>query len=137
MSVIDNTGTTNTTEPCQSEESSLKSEEPGLSFLRLAQLKETSFQWEEETHQVADAPVEVFDAFIAEVVEEIVNVDRTIWDIFDRWNIINACLEADVLLLTELPDGSLLLDIPEEVSASPSEIAGEHLDAKDISRSAT
>ena len=77
----------------------------------------------------------MFDAFIAEVVEEIVNVDRTTWDIFDRWNVINACLEADVLLLTELPDGSLLLGIAEEIPASPFEVAGDRHGAKDISRS--
>jgi hypothetical protein len=113
MSVIDNTGTTNTTEPCQSEESSLKSEEPGLSFLRLAQLKETSFQWEEETHQVADAPAEVFDAFIAEVVEQIMNVDRSEWSIFDRWNVINECLAAEVFILNILPEGLFEIILPE------------------------
>jgi hypothetical protein len=63
---------------------------------------------------VSDAPPEVFEAFIAEVVEEIVNVDRAQWDIFDRWHIINACLEADVLLLMELPDGRLILARPNE-----------------------
>ena len=51
---------------------------------------------------------------MSHVVEEIVHVDRDQWDIFERWHIINACLEADVLLLMELPDGRLMLARPEE-----------------------
>ncbi len=68
---------------------------------------------------MSDAPPEVFDAFIAQVVEEIVNVDRSEWEIFERWHIINACLEADVLILRELPDGRLTLAFPDEEKMRP------------------
>lgn len=113
MSVTGNTDTTNSTEPYQSGESFSKSEAQQLLSLRLPQLKVTSFQWGSETHIVADAKPEVFDAFISEVVEQIINVDRSTWPDFDRWNVINDCLAEDVLSLNILPDGSLELTIPE------------------------
>lgn len=114
MSVKDSTDSTKHTEPYQSGESCSKSEEKQLSFLRLEQLGITSFQWENVTpYMVRYAPAEVFDAFIAEVVEQIINVDRAIWPDFDRWNVVNECLAEDVLTLNMLPDGSLELTIPE------------------------
>jgi hypothetical protein len=119
MSVTDNDTATDTTEPCQSADSSLNSKGSHLSYLKLAQTRVTSFQWGGQEAKVVDAPPEVFDAFITEAVEEIVNVDRAEWEIFERWHIINACLEADVLILTERPDGSLTLALPDEEEMRP------------------
>jgi hypothetical protein len=61
----------------------------------------------------------VFDAFIAEVVEQIINVDRAVWNIHDRWNILNACLQADVLILTEVPGGRFQLTYQDEEEQLP------------------
>ena len=119
MSVTDNDTATDTTEPCQSADSSLNSKGSRLSYLKLAQTRVTSFHWAGQEVTVSDAPPGVFDAFMAEVVEEIVHVDRAAWEIFDRWHIINACLEADVLILTELPDGHLTLACPDEEEMRP------------------
>jgi hypothetical protein len=119
MSATDNDTATDTTEPCQSADSSSNSKGSCLSYLKLAQTRVTSFHWAGEEVMVSDAPPEVFDAFIAQVVEEIVHVDRAAWEIFDRWHIINACLEADVLILTELPDGHLTLACPDGEKMRP------------------
>jgi hypothetical protein len=119
MSVTDNDTATDTTEACQSADSSSNSKGSRLSYLKLAHTRLTSFHWAGQEVTVSDAPPEVFDAFMAEVVEEIVHVDRAAWDIFDRWHIINACLEADVLILTERPDGRLTLALPDEEEMRP------------------
>ena len=66
----------------------------------------------EQTFVVRDAPPDVFDAFISEVVETIINVDRKKWPIFQKWRIINAAISEDVLEL--LPDGdNFRLQLPE------------------------
>lgn len=101
-----------------------------MSYLKLAQTKVTSFLWRGQSQIVADAPAEAFDAWIAEVVEQIINVDRAIWNIYDRWNIINACLEAEVLTLSEVPGqgGSLQLAYAEEDIPTQALISGECLE---------
>jgi hypothetical protein len=109
MSVNDNDTAIDTTAACQSADDSSNNKESRLSYLKLAHTRVTSFHWSGQDVTVADAPADVFDAFIAQVVEEIVNVDRDQWDIFERWHIINACLDAEVLLLKELPEGRLTL----------------------------
>ena len=105
--------------------------------MKLEDSKRTSFEFRERSFKVIDAPPEVFDAFVMEFTEDVMNVDRAKWPIFLRWRWINQSLKEGVLLLTELPDGSLRLDIPEEVPASPSEVAGGQHDAKDFSSSPT
>ena len=114
MSANDNDTVTDTTAACQSADGSLSNKGSRLSYLKLAHTKVTSFYWNGQDIIVADAPAEVFDAYMSHVVEEIVNVDRDQWDIFERWHIINACLEAEVLLLMEPPDGHLTLLRPDE-----------------------
>ena len=130
MSVIDSAEVTSTIEPCQSAGSSLNSKVNTLSYLKLAQTRETSFLWRGQSLLVADAPAEAFDTWIAEVVEEIVNVDRERWDIYDRWNIINACLEAEVVLLAEVEGqgGSLQLSYAEEAIPTQALESGECLE---------
>lgn len=115
MSVIDSAEVTNITEPCQSAGSSSSSKVNTLSYLKLEQTRTTSFLWRGQSLLVADAPAEAFDPWIAEVVEQIINVDRTMWNIYDRWNIINACLEAEVLTLAEVEGGSLQLAYADEM----------------------
>jgi hypothetical protein len=114
MSVNDNDTVIDTTAACQNADGCLSNKGSHLSYLKLAHTKVTSLHWNGQDVTVADAPADVFDAYISQVVEEIVNVDRDQWDIFERWHIINACLEADVLLLMELPEGCLILARPEE-----------------------
>lgn len=86
--------------------------------MKLEDSERMFFDLDGKKQNVEIAPPEVFDAFISEVVEDIKNVDRAKWPIFQRWRIINACLPEDVLLLEERPDGSLLLSLP-EASDSP------------------
>jgi hypothetical protein len=129
MSVTDNDTATDTTEPCQNADSSLNSKGSRLSYLKLAHTRVTSFHLAGQEVTVSDAPPEVFDAFIAQVVEEIVHVDRAAWEIFDRWHIINACLEADVLILMELLDGRLTLALPDEEEMRPTAPLTHHSEA--------
>jgi hypothetical protein len=92
--------------------------------MKLEDSKRTSFDFQEQTFTVVDAPPAVFDAFVAEFTEDVLNVDRTTWPIFLRWRWINQSLAEGVLNLTALPDGSLRLALPEEVPASPAEVEG-------------
>lgn len=57
--------------------------------------------WNGQKHSVKDAPPDVFDAWICQYVEHIVNVDTSAWMTHDRWLIINAVLEADVLIIED------------------------------------
>jgi hypothetical protein len=102
--------------------------------MKLEDSKRTTFDFQDQSFTVSDATPEVFDAFVMEFTEDVLNVDRTKWPIFLRWRWINQSLMEGVLLLRVLSDGSLRLDIPEEVSASPSEETGGGCEAKDISR---
>ena len=132
MSVNDKDTATDTTEACQSADGCLSNKGSRLSYLKLAHTKVTSFHWKGQEITIADAPAEVFDAYISQVVEEIVNVDRDQWDIFERWHIINACLEADVLLLMELPEGCLTLLRPEEEEMRSTSPLVYHPEASDV-----
>jgi hypothetical protein len=51
----------------------------------------------------------VFDAWIREYVETIINVNTFLWDIFDRWQIVNAVLEGKFLVLMDQEDGTFFL----------------------------
>jgi hypothetical protein len=95
--------------------------------MKLEDSERMFFDIDGKSQNVETASAEVFDRFISAVVEEIVNVDRSKWPIFQRWRIINACLPEEVLLLEEQPDGSLLLSIPEVgSSASEEKATDEH-----------
>src|SRR5690349_12529754 len=114
MSATDNEDRTSVTGHYPNDESSSSSKASSLSYLKLEHTRKTSFRWNGETYTVADAPASVFDAFIAVVVEQIINVDRSAWNIHDRWNIVNACLQAEVLTLTEDFGDGLQLAYPDE-----------------------
>lgn len=68
--------------------------------------------------QVASAPPEIFDVFVADLVEEIADVDRAEWEIFDRWNVVNDLLKEGIVMLVEVPEGFVLELPPEEEVAS-------------------
>ena len=92
--------------------------------MKLEDSKRTVFAFQDKTFKVVDAPAEVFDAFVMEFTEDVLNVDRTKWPIFLRWRWINQSLAEEVLILKELPDGSLRLDVPEDMPHSASEGTG-------------
>src|SRR5262249_7251438 len=132
MSANDNDTATDTTEACQNAEGSSNSKGSCLSYLKLAHTKVTFFHRGGQDIIVADAPPEMFHAFITHVVEEIVNVDRDQWDIFERWHIINACLEADVLRLMEQSDGRLALLRPNEEEMRSTALIEDNPEAGDV-----
>lgn len=70
---------------------------------------EISFQWNEQTFIISESPANVFDAFISEVVGRIKNVDRQKWELYEKWRIINYCLEREALQITSGEDGKQLL----------------------------
>lgn len=77
--------------------------------LELKNVSRTYFHSEDDKkHTVLDAPANIFDAWIAQFVETIENVDRASWDIFQRWNIINAVLAEGLLCVVGLSDGDHL-----------------------------
>lgn len=96
-----------------------------MSYLKLKQMPVTSFQWEGQTFKVVDAPVPIFDAFLGEVYEEITDIDRNVWDIYARWDILNDAIGAGDLVLLPGPDGAFLLEIvpPEEKDTDAEEKA--------------
>lgn len=73
-----------------------------------------------------EALPEVFDAWIRQYVEEIANVDTTLWEIYHRWGVINACIRGGILSLRDLEDGRKVveektskLEAKSEVFSSP------------------
>lgn len=68
-------------------------------YLKLQQVSQTFLTWQSERYSVKDAPPDVFDAWIRQYVETILNVDTFQWDIFDRWQIINAVLDVGILVI--------------------------------------
>jgi len=64
----------------------------------------------------------VFDAFMQQVVSNIVNVDRQKWEPYEKWRIINYYLKKGLLRLTSGEAGQLLeivLDEEPEVAHEP------------------
>lgn len=93
-----------------------------LKYLELKNVGRTLFEWEEQTYTVKDAPPGIFDQWIRQYVEEIINVDTFLWDIFDRWQIINAVLKAGILHLEEMPNGTFFFRIERKAELKSSEL---------------
>jgi hypothetical protein len=98
----------------------------GLSqpYMALKQAIRTFFYWEEKQYNVRQAQPIVFDGWVRQYVEEIVDVDTEEWDVYDRWQIVNALLSEKFLLMIEGEDGSSVLQRGPgkraEVKSSPS-----------------
>lgn len=69
--------------------------------LELRNAAQTWFQVDGQEYSVKNAPPAVFDAWIRQFVEEIVNVDTSTWSVFQRWNIINAVLREGLLSIVD------------------------------------
>lgn len=59
-----------------------------------------------------------FDGWATSFVEEIVNVDRAVWDVFARWHFVNFLVAEDALVIHAEANGTILLiDAEEEQEA--------------------
>jgi hypothetical protein len=127
MCQIDNAMTTGTTGGFQKGESSLSNArklkkaqdvlQDNTGHLALLDTMRTYFLWNKHEWNVKDAAPDVFDHWIRQFVDEIVNVDTATWEIFHRWNIINAVIDGQFLIVRKRGDGTLLV----EAKASASE----------------
>jgi hypothetical protein len=75
-------------------------------YLELKKAATTFLTWQGESFSVRQAPARIFDLWVRQFVEQIVNVDAQLWDIYDRWNIINELLKGGFLVLVEGKGGS-------------------------------
>jgi len=73
--------------------------------LSLAEVKGTSLSFQEQKFTVKECPVDIFDAFVSQYDDDIRQVDRQKWSIFQRWRMINFLIEQGVL---EVREGQLL-----------------------------
>ena len=69
-------------------------------------------------HNVRDASVADFDAWADSLCEEIVSVDREVWDVFARWQFINYLIGEDVLVMQGEDGGTILLVETEEKTSA-------------------
>jgi hypothetical protein len=60
---------------------------------------EISFLWDNGKHDVGQAEPETFNAWINQFFEEIVNVDTSVWDLHQRWQVVNEVLDAGLLVI--------------------------------------
>jgi hypothetical protein len=100
----------------------LNKQESGLSYLKPQELLETSLRYEEQTFIVSECPANIFDTWISEVVGRIKNVDRQKWELFEKWRIINKCLEHGVLQVTTGEDDTRLLGYVPVVESAEKEV---------------
>ena len=107
----------------------MNKQESGLSYLKPQELLETSLQFQEQAFIVSECPASVFDAWISEVVGRIKNVDRQKWELYEKWRIINKCLEAEVLQVTTGEHGQLLDYVPEDEAEVEDKPASEAVGA--------
>ncbi len=68
-------------------------------YLELRKVGQTFLTFNGQRYSVEAAPPEIFDQWIRQFVNTILNVDTFLWDIFDRWQIINAVLDGGFLTL--------------------------------------
>lgn len=61
--------------------------------LKLASLETTFYLYEDEKHNVEFSSAATFDAWVLTFVDEIVKVNRQVWDIYSRWKFVNWLLE--------------------------------------------
>lgn len=87
-------------------------------LLNLMDAPRTSFRWNGNDENVATAAPDVFDAWISEYVESITDVDRTEWEVFDRWEIINECIKGGVLALEQSEEKASIVEVESEAFSS-------------------
>ena len=87
-------------------------------LLNLMDAPRTSFRWNENDENVAAALPSVFDAWISEYVENITDVDRAEWEVFDRWEIINVCIKEGVLRLEWSEEKASIVEVESEAFSS-------------------
>ena len=90
-------------------------------YLELAKVDQTFLIYEKQKYSVEAVPPDVFDKWIRQFVETIINVDTFLWDIFDKWQIINAVLEGQFLTMKDQGDGTFLLQSKHESEEKASE----------------
>lgn len=84
-------------------------------YLELKKAATTFLTWQNEPFSVRAAPARIFDLWVRQFVEQIVDVDTQAWDIYDRWNIINELLKGGYLVLVEGSGTSAHLKSKQEV----------------------
>jgi hypothetical protein len=84
--------------------------------MALNQAVKTLFTWQGQSYNVRQAPAPVFDGWVRQYVEEIQDVDTGEWDIYDRWNIVNALLQGKFLFLVAGESGSSVLRSKREMN---------------------
>ena len=89
--------------------------------LKLMETPRTLFLWNEQEQNVKDTPATLFDAWIRQYVDTIVNVDIETWEIFHRWQVINAVRRGQLLTLRDREDGTLILEEKASTSEAKSE----------------
>lgn len=87
-------------------------------LLNLLETPRTWFHWNGKDENVKEALPDVFDAWISQYVEEITDVDRSVWEIFHRWDIINACIRGGVLRLQRSEEKASIVEAEVEEKAS-------------------
>ena len=83
-------------------------------LLNLMDAPQTSFRWNGKEENVAKASPETFDAWISQYVEEITDVDRATWEIFDRWEIINDFIRKGVLAVQTVEEKASIVELEME-----------------------
>lgn len=118
MLVIDSDTRISITSDCQKGESYLtrKRERAGV-LLNLSETPRTWFHWNGKDENIREAPPEVFDAWISQYAL-ISNVDRDVWEIFHRWDIINLCIRSSVLRLQKSEGKASIVEADSEAFPS-------------------
>lgn len=106
-----------------------------MSYLKLNQTRVTSFQHEGQTFKVIDAPAPVFDAYISQIYEDIADLDRHVWDIYAKWDILNDAIGAGDLLLVQDSEGFMLEIAPSEEKTTGPEEKTTELSAPELQTS--
>jgi len=71
-----------------------------------------------EKHDVKQMEVEAFDRWADSLCEEIVGVNRSIWDVFARWRFINFLLAEGIVEMQTEADGTILIVETEEKTSA-------------------
>ena len=87
-------------------------------LLTLLETPRTWFRWNDSDENVKEAPPSVFDAWISQYIEEIENVDRATWNIFQRWGAINACIRGGALRIEQSEEKASIVEVEPEEKAS-------------------
>lgn len=86
----------------------MKETESSRDHLVLRKTGQTFFQWKGQKYSVKDASPLIFDQWVRQFVDSVVNVDTEKWTIFHRWRIINAVLDSGLLIIVHLQSGDKL-----------------------------